>query len=109
MATHVHTMSDRTNGAAMAAIVGAGIGAFAVGATVILGEAGIWSAPALYPPAGGLSGRTTLAVLVWLTAWAVLHALWRRCDVSASLAFAVALTLVVAGVLGTFPPVWQLF
>jgi hypothetical protein len=93
----------------MAAIVGASIGAFAMGAVVILAEAGVWSAPSLYAPAGGLSGRTTLAVAVWLIGWAVLHVRWRRRDVNPTRAFIAALMLVAAGVLGTFPPLWQLF
>ena len=50
------------NGATMAAILSAGIGAFAVGFVVILNEAGLFTAPALYGPAGGVSGRTTIAI-----------------------------------------------
>ena len=99
---------DTSNGAATAAIVAAGIGAFAMGAVVLAAEAGLWSAPALYGPAGGLSGRTTIAVVVWLAAWGVLHARWRRHDINESRAFGVTLTLIVIGVLWTFPPVWQL-
>ena len=41
-------------------------------------EAGLFAAPALYGPAGGVSGRTTLAVAVWLIAWGILHGTWRR-------------------------------
>jgi hypothetical protein len=102
-----HTDSIR-NGAAVASIVAAGVGAFAVGAVVLLAEAGLWSAPTLYGPAGGLSGRTTVAVAVWLAAWGVLHARWRRRDINESRALSVTLVLIVIGVLWTFPPVWQL-
>lgn len=102
------TRSGATNGAATAAIVAAGIGAFAMGAVVLLAEAGLWSAPVLYGPAGGLSGRTTVAVVVWLAAWALLHTRWRRRDIDLARALSVTLALIVLGVLGTFPPVWQL-
>ena len=63
------------NGAAMAAVLGAGIGSFAMGAFVLLDEAGLFAAPASYGPAGGLTGRTTFATIAWLRAWGVLHAL----------------------------------
>ena len=66
------SMADRTgsseavtNGAALAAFLGAGIGAFAMGMIVILNEVGWFAAPALYGPAGGVSGRTTFAVVIW--------------------------------------------
>jgi len=62
MATTSRSMTSReVNGSAMAAFLGGGIGAFAMGAVVLLNEAGIFAAPTLYAPAGGVSGRTTLA------------------------------------------------
>ena len=71
MATTSRSMTSReVNGSAMAAFLGGGIGAFAMGAVVLLNEAGIFAAPTLYAPAGGVSGRTTLATIVWLMAWA---------------------------------------
>ena len=73
MATTALSMTSReVNGSAMAALLGGGIGAFAMGAVVLLNEAGLFAAPTLYAPAGGVSGRTTLATIVWLIAWAVL-------------------------------------
>jgi len=74
MATTSRSMTSReVNGSAMAAFLGGGIGAFAMGAVVMLNEAGIFAAPTLYAPAGGVSGRTTLATIVWLISWVVLH------------------------------------
>jgi hypothetical protein len=99
---------DATNGAALAAFLGAGIGAFATGVFVILNEAGILTAPALYAPAGGLSGRTTFAVVLWLTAWGLLHSRWKRRQVDARRVFAATLVLIGLGILATFPPVWTL-
>lgn len=102
------TGSRDVNGAAMAAMLGGAIGAFAMGAFVLLHEAGVYSAPALYAPAGALSGRTTLAVIVWLVSWAVLHYRWKQRDVAPHRVAKVALLLVIAGVIATFPPVWKL-
>lgn len=99
---------EAANGSAMAAIVGAGIGAFAMGAFVLLNEAGIFAAPAVYAPAGGLSGRTTLATAVWLIAWGVLHSRWKKRDVAPQRVYPLTLALILLGILGTFPPVWGL-
>jgi hypothetical protein len=101
--------ADITNGAAMAAFLAAGIGAFAMGFFVIANEAGILPAPSLYAPAGGVSGRTTFAVATWLIAWVVLHSLWKSRRLEGGRIYAVTLTLVALGILGTFPPVWGLF
>lgn len=100
--------SREVNGSAMAALLSGGIGAFAMGAVVLLNEAGLFSAPTLYAPAGGVSGRTTLATIVWLVAWAVLHNRWKGRDIAPGRVGAVTLTLIALGVLGTFPPVWGL-
>ncbi len=107
------TREDETqqvmNGAAMAAFLGAGIGAFAMGLIVILSEAGIFAAPAVYGPAGGVSGRTTLAVVVWLIAWGLLHRRWKDRELTSGRIYAVTLLLTGIGVLLAFPPVWGVF
>ena len=83
MATTSLSMTSReVNGSAMAAVLGGGIGAFAMGAVVLPNEAGIFAAPALYAPAGGVSGRTTLATVVWLMTWAVLHNRWKAREIA---------------------------
>lgn len=97
-----------TNGAALAAFMAAGVGAFAVGFFVILNEAGMFAAPALYGPAGGVSGRTTFAVVVWLIAWGALHNRWKSRQIEPQRVHAVALLLIGLGLLLTFPPVWKL-
>jgi hypothetical protein len=100
--------SREVNGGAMAAFLGGGIGAFTMGAVVLLDEAGIFAAPTLYTPAGGVSGRTTLATIVWLIAWVVLHNRWKAREIAPGRVGAVTLSLIALGVLGTFPPVWGL-
>jgi len=98
-----------TNGAALAAFLGAGIGAFAMGVFVILNEAGLFVAPSLYGPAGGVSGRTTFTVVAWVVSWGLLHSRWKNRQIESQRVSTVTLVLVGLGVLGTFPPVWGLF
>lgn len=102
------TAVAETNGAAMAAVLSAGIGSSAMGVFVLLNEAGVFAAPALYGPAGGVSGRTTFATIAWLMAWSVLHARWRSRDVAAKPVFAWTVALVVFAIVATLPPVWGL-
>ena len=102
------TVTQVANGAAMAAVLAAGMGTFAMGAFVLLNELGLLTSPALYGPAGGVSGRTTYATIVWLLAWAVLHTRWKSRDVSAGSLFIWTLVLVAVGILATFPTVWSL-
>jgi hypothetical protein len=108
MATGEGTREAVANGAALAAFLGAGIGAFAMGVMVILNEAGLFVAPTLYPPAGGVSGRTTIASAIWLIGWAVLHRRWKGRQLESRRAHAITLILIGLGVLLTFPPVWKL-
>ena len=98
----------RNNGEAMAAIVAAAIGTFAMGLFVILAEAGVYSAPALHAGAGGVSGRTTFAIVVWLAAWALLHRGWRGRQMTPGGPFGAAVALILLGLIGLFPPVWTL-
>ena len=96
------------NGAAMAAFLSAGVGAFAVGCVVLLNETGVFVVPSLYTPAGGVSGRTTVAAAVWLAAWAVLHYRWKDRDMDTRRINLWTLVLTSLGFAATFPPVWAL-
>jgi hypothetical protein len=55
--------------------VAAGIGSTALGLFTTLAEANTFVKEVLtfYSPVGPLSGKTTLAVIVWLLSWAILH------------------------------------
>ena len=99
--------ATRPNGALWAAILASGIGGCAVGLMVILNESGIFAAPTLYGPAGGVSGRTTIAAVIWLVSWSVLHRLWRDREVEGGRVTAIAAVLILLGLVGTFPPVWS--
>jgi hypothetical protein len=98
----------KTFGGALAAVMAAGIGAFAMGIFVIANETGIFVAPSIYGPSGGLSGRSTLAVVAWLIAWGILHARWRERDVAVGRVLTWSLVLVALALIMTFPPVWGL-
>ena len=108
MATMEDNRKEAANGAALAAFLAAGIGAFAVGVIVILNEAGLFAAPALYAPAGGVSGRTTLAVVIWLIGWAVLHRRWKDRQIEGPRVLLLSLILTGLGVVLVLPPVWKL-
>jgi len=97
-----------SNGAALAALLGAAIGAFALGLIVLLNEAGAFSVPAIYTPSGGVSGRTTLGVVIWLIAWLILHNRWKGREIQTGRVQRMSLALIVLGIVCTFPPVWGL-
>lgn len=104
-----HRDDRLTTGSALAAFMAAGLGAFAMGVFVILNEIGVYTAPSLYGPAGGVTGRTAFAVIAWLIAWAVLHNRWKDRDISPRGVLAATLVLIVLGVVLTFPPIWGIF
>ena len=103
------TLGDAENGAAMAAFLAAAIGAFAIGFVVILNEAGLFAAPALYAPAGGVTGRTALGTVIWLVSWAVLHVAWKDRAIESRAIVTLGGVLIALGILFTLPPVWGLF
>jgi hypothetical protein len=99
------------NGKAAAALGAGGIGAFVMGLVTTLSEApsSFGSALNWYNPAGPLSGKTTVAVIVWLIAWAILGNQWKDKDVDFDKISMIALVLLLLGILGTFPPFFELF
>src|ERR1700759_908151 len=87
------------NGVARAAILAAGVGGFAFGGFVDLAEASKRCSRLLdfYDPVGDLSGKSALAVVVWLLAWIILHLRWRNSNLQSAgkiTAWTIALVLV---------------
>jgi hypothetical protein len=103
--------ADRPEGPIAAAIIAGGVGAAALGVVTTLAEAstGVKDWLAWSDRVGPLSGKTILAVAVWLVAWAVLHVALRSRPYETRRALVVSLVLIALGVLGTFPTFFQLF
>jgi hypothetical protein len=102
---------DRPEGPVSAAIIAGGVGALALGVVTTLSEASTnvkdwleWS-----KRVGPLSGKTIVAVIVWLAAWGVLYLVYRNRPLETRRALIIALVLIALGVLGTFPEFFQLF
>ena len=100
-----------TNGSGAAAILAAGIGSFAVALFAIAADisAIVKDLFVFYKPTGALSGETTVAILLWLAAWAILELRWRKQNVSLPRVNLIALALLGLSLLLTFPPVGDLF
>jgi hypothetical protein len=100
-----------TNGAGVAAILSAGLAAFALSLLAIAGDksAHLKSMLVFYTPTGPLSGVTTVAILFWLITWALLHRLWRNRTLAIGPTSAVAFVLLGLSFLLTFPPIADFF
>jgi hypothetical protein len=112
MMTTLETSENLPNGGAWAAILAAGIGCAALGLLIDLGEGTKFFGNALnfYNPSGNLSGKTTVAIIVWVIAWAVLHASWKNKTVASPGAIAaVTVILVCLGVIAGSPFFFGLF
>ena len=101
----------KPNGVAAAAILAAGIGAFVLGLMIVTTQAlPAWSSAVMvYPPAGPLSGITILTVIAYVAALGVLISRWRMRNVNFGRIWAASLGLLALGLLGSFPPFYQLF
>ena len=103
--------NDLTNGPAAAALLAVGMGSLALGLCVILSEAikSVNKALNFYDPVGPLSGKTIIAITVWLLAWIILQISWKNKQVNFAGVFTASLLLIILGFLGTFPPFFDLF
>lgn len=99
------------NGFGAAAILAASIGCVSLGLLTVAGDASKSFARhlILYRPTGPLSGVTTIAIAIWLLAWAILSRRWSARDVVLRPILAVAFILFAVSLLLTFPPVIDLF
>ena len=103
--------SPRPNGPAVAALLAGAIGVFVLGLNTFLSAAGEGVAEwfRFQNRVGPLSGKTTMAGVVWLVVWAVLAgALWRR-NVRVEWVWAAVIVLLVVGNLLMFPPIYERF
>ena len=98
------------NGSGAAAILAAGIGCAAMGILAFANDASeaIGKLLVFYKPTGGLSGVTTLAIVVWFASWVVLGTMWRGRNVGLGAVGLLAFAGLAVGFLLTFPPVMDL-
>lgn len=99
------------SGSAAAALIASGIGAFVIGllTTGAVISEGLKNALNWYNPAGPLTGKTGVGILVWLIVWAVLHNRWKDEEVTLGSIFTWTLVLIALGLILTFPPVFEAF
>lgn len=102
---------DLPNGPVAAALVAGGLGAATIGLMTVLAEAStpIKNALNWWNPAGPLTGKTLVGVIVFFASWIVLHLIFRGKNVNFARAATIALILLGLGLLGTFPPFFDLF
>jgi hypothetical protein len=98
------------NGAAAAAVLAAAIGVGTLGVLALAGDAFPAVAHVLnvWNPTGPLSGVTGLAIIVWLAVWFALARSWGTRNLNFRRINVIALVLIIAGVLLTFPPFMDL-
>jgi len=96
-------------GVAGAAMLAGGIGALFIGIMTTAAEVSDALANSLkwVGPVGPLSGKTGVAVIVWLLSWVGLNAALKHKDVDLGKVFVATLILIVVGILLTFPPVFE--
>jgi len=97
-----------------AAFLASGLGSLALGITVLLTEmkataASVQNALKWVGPVGPLSGKTTVAVIVFIVSWVALYFGLKNRAVKLGTMFIISLVLVVLGLLLTFPPVFEIF
>ena len=115
MSEQINTISEDSaglpNGSGAAAILSAGIGSFAVAIFAIAADKYtlVKNLFVFYKPTGALSGETTVTILLWLAAWAILDWRWRKRTVSLRRINVFVLGLLGLSLLLTFPLIGDLF
>ena len=114
MATTYNTLTEeKPNGPVAAALLAGGIGSAVLGIVTFVYELNDKSAFAKsmtwYKPVGGLSGKSMWAIIAFFVSWAILHYVWKDKNTDFARISSIAIGLLVVGLLGTFPPIWNLF
>jgi len=109
----------RPSGSACAAVLAAALGVVALALAHVLSEIAVSVKDAMQalgnvwmPGAAGIgpySGKETVALLVWLISWAVLHVIWNRRELSVGRVGTIALVLIGIATTLTWPPITELF
>jgi hypothetical protein len=101
----------RPSGPAAAVVLAAGLGCFMLGLLTVLTVASSTFSDAMTfsERVGDLAGVTTIATIVFFAAWIGLALVWRTDNPPLSRIAGAAGLLVALGLLGTFPPFFNLF
>jgi hypothetical protein len=99
------------NGGIVAAVIAAGSACAVLGILTVLAAAFPALADVLtfYAPSGPITGKFILSTFAYLIVWANLHFRLRGRELSLSKGFVITMLLLVTGLIGTFPPFYQLF
>ena len=112
MTTHNLTKQQKlATGPAAAALISSGLGTFMIGLMTtgaVLSE-GLKNFLNWWNPAGPLTGKAGVGILVWLISWAFMHSAWKEKDYELGKAFTITLVLIGLGLLLTFPPIFEAF
>lgn len=104
--------AEKPNGPVAAALLAGGIGSAVLGLVTLVFELNDKSAFAKslnwYNPAGGLTGKSGLAIIAFFLSWAVLHFIFKDKETNFNRFATVAFVLLAIGLIFTFPPVWEL-
>jgi uncharacterized membrane protein YdcZ (DUF606 family) len=113
MATLAKELNDKVNGPVSAALLAGGIGSAALGLITLAYEINDKSAfaksMAWNKGVGGLSGKSSSAIIIFFVSWLILHFVWKDKDTNFARISTIAIVLLFVGLLGTFPPFWDLF
>ncbi len=99
------------DGALAAALIAVGIGVLTLGVVTSAAEAALGFKDWLKwdESVGPLSGKSSLALIAWAVSWPMLHlALFRR-DGLLPMALVISGILILLGMIGIFPPVFESF
>ncbi len=109
--TQIEHKRSLPNGEAAAAIVAAGIGCLTMGILTVLATAigGLHTVLQFYPPAGSITGITSLMVIAWLVSWVALYRLWKSKQRNFTRIFIIVLLCILLGIVGIFPPLVHMF
>jgi hypothetical protein len=107
----MNQQSETNNGSIVAAMLAAGIGCFVLGLMICLAEGSkaIGNILNFYGPVGPLSGKTLVAIVLWLVSWGILANKWKDQSADFGKIYNVTLILVFLGLLGSFPLFFDLF
>jgi hypothetical protein len=99
--------AETANGACWAAVLAGAIGCAVFGLLVDLAEAipRVSSLLNFHNPVGDLSGKSIVAVVVWIVTWVVLNARWKhRNMVRPSIIMLISFVLILLALVAVFPP-----